>query len=161
MMIGGLGWLDASHLLLDLLLMHERTEARSSLWRGRIISERQAKRIIGWAAWPFLVLSLGALAKLARDSSIVEVIGSLLAFLAFAAPAFFLLRYKSRSAALALLTLSGISAVTFAMLAYNFRNNRSFVTIALVTLAFWTLMSLQTWRAFQAARAWPALKNAG
>jgi hypothetical protein len=139
-------------------VMNEVTETKSSFWR--VVSERQARRIIAWTAWPFLVLSLGALAKLARDSSIVEIVGSLLAFLAFAAPAFFLLRYKSRSAALALLTISGISSLTFAMLAYNFRNNRPFVTIALVTLAFWTVMSLQTWRAFQAARAWPALKNA-
>jgi len=131
-------------------------------WHGPVASEKQAELIIGWAGWPFIVLSLGAVSQLAasfKSGDVARGIGAEFSFSIIFIPAFFLLRKRSKVAAIILFSLAMLvtilSVVTVIALA---RTDPGIAMGFSAVILVWLALTIQSWRAVRATRALPTLR---
>jgi hypothetical protein len=87
---------------------------RESVWRGPITSEKGARRIIAWTAWPFIALSLPVIYNIVSDFRTADhggIIGGGITLVVLNGLALSLLRFGSRVAAAVLLAIASLCAV--------------------------------------------------
>jgi hypothetical protein len=130
--------------------------AKGRIWRGPVVSESHARAIIGWAAWPPMILSAALLFSAARALSSGDLTGAAAMGLVFALydiPAFVLVMTRSMIAAIALfLILLLPDALTMVTAASTVASDPTRGMEAFLMELVWLAMTMQAWRAIKATR---------
>jgi hypothetical protein len=144
-------------------MANSKSELKPRFWRGPIASEAQAQLIIRCAAWPVIALSFspalqGIFAILKGNS--INGFWSVAGFAAmFATSVAVLIKKDFRTALLFLVITPTLTIHAGAELAYMLIKEQNMLGIAILFVSLiWVALTMQAWRAFQAARALPKLR---
>jgi hypothetical protein len=135
-----------------------------SLWRGPVTSEKGARRIIAWTAWPFIALSLPVLYNLVSDVRTGDhtgIAGGVITLLVLNGLALSLLLFGSRVAAAVLLAIASLCAlllilVTAAAAVLGAQGRIGDPSQALIlgpVSLMWLVLAFLSWRAVRATTA--------
>jgi hypothetical protein len=137
-------------------------EFRPPFW-GPILSAAQARRIIALASWPLILLGLypaWGVVQMAFDGKgapVVIILVFALLTASFFVPPILLLTTKSPSAATSVLLLSLL--ITFFSVTGDWALAELVGAWALLAPLLCVILSIQAWRALQAAKALPRLQS--
>jgi hypothetical protein len=140
----------------------EEAAHRESVWRGPVASEKGARRIIAWTAWPFIALSIPVLYSLVSDlrsGAHTSIAGSVITLVVFNGLAVWLLLRGSRVAAAILLAIASLCSVllivvTVAAVALGGRAGDPSQTLILTGVSvMWLALAFLGWRAVRATTA--------
>jgi hypothetical protein len=131
---------------------------------GPVTSERGARRIIAWTAWPFIALSVAVLYNIVsglRSGDHSSITGGVITLLVLDGLGLALLRFGSRVAAAILLAISSLCSVLLVvvtagaavLLAQGRFGDPSQALVLPAVSVMWLVLAFLSWRAVRATTA--------